>query len=414
MVLRDLSIAGSTIADGKSSEIREAKKFMQGLFIASYALLGGLAILLALILNRILRETLRLRRLYISRLDKAKELLPDQLRKGAAAPEFTAPLLSTGELMNTSRFKGHESILVFVNPDIPSLFYRQLPIVIHSWWHDTDGHLCIVCNGREESCRTFVNEHLVEGFNEHKVPVVLDEEGVITRSFLIKKFPRAVALDEDLRVVRYGEPVPSEEAEPEVDKPQTESNPSESATDGAHVAVKGEDEGRAAGAEHNRTVKEGDQPCDWPDSRPFTGAAFARVDTKVSCVLTRFRLRSAWSLLPFYLAFRRVRRESRKIAGLLQALFLIEDLRTCYTLSLWMNDCAIVDFGRVSAHITAANSAFGPTYRRDLQRSEIWSAQFRLWAVSSHNLGWEGFDLQPILGDQWERRESARQKEFLD
>jgi hypothetical protein len=380
---------------------------MEALFIASYALLGGLAVFQTLILNWILRETLRLRRLYISRLNKTKDPMLAQLPKGADAPEFTAPLLSTGELINISSFKGYESILLFVNPDIPSPFYSQLPIVTHAWWHDTDGHLFIVCNGREESCRTFVNEYLVD-FKGHKLPVILDEEGSITRSFLVKKFPRTVALDEDLRVSRYGEPAPSKETEPEVDKSQTESDLRGSAINGSHVAAKGGDEGQATGAWHIRALKEGDQPCDWPDSHPTTGAAFARVDTKVSCVLTRFRLRSAWSLLPFYLAFRRVRRESRKIAGLLQALFLIEDWRTCYTLSLWMNDCAIVDFGRVKSHITAANSAFGPTYRSDLQRSEIWSAQFRLWAVSSHNLRWEGFDLQPILGDQWERRESAQ------
>jgi len=392
----------------------EAPIVMESLFIASYALLGALVVLQAMIINRILRETLRLRRLYVSRLDKMKGVPLDQLPKGEAAPEFTAPLLSTGELMNTSHFKGHESIFLFVNPDIPSPFYRQIPIVIHSWWHDTDGHLCIVCNGREESCRKFVNEYLVADFNEHKVPVVLDEEGAITRSFLIKKFPQSVSLKEDFRIDRYGEPAPNKETEPEIDKAQIKPNPSKSAINGSHVASKGEDESRVVEAEHNRAVKEGDSPCDWPDSRPITGAAFARVDTKVSCVLTRFRLRSAWSLFPFYLAFRRVRRESRKVAGLLQALFLIEDWRTCYTLSLWMNDCAIVDFGRVESHITAANSAFRPTYRKDLQRSEIWSAQFRLWAVSSHNLGWEGFDLQSILGHQWERRESAQREENLD
>jgi hypothetical protein len=140
--------------------------------------------------------------------------------------------------------------------------------------------------------------------------------------------------------------------------------------------------------------------CNWPDDRPYTGASFARVNTTVSCVLTRFRLRSAWSLIPFYLAFRRVRRDARDVAGLLQAAFLIEDMHTCYTMSLWNDDCAIVDFGGVRAHIFAANSAFGRTYREDLNRAEIWSAQFRLWAVSCHNLNWEGLDLQTVLADQ--------------
>lgn len=157
-----------------------------------------------------------------------------------------------------------------------------------------------------------------------------------------------------------------------------------------------------------------EKPCYWPDDRPYTGASFARMDTTVSCVLTRFRLRSAWSIIPFYLAFRRVRRAARGIAGLLQAVFLIEDLHTCYTMSLWKDDCAIVDFGRVGTHITAANSAFGPTFRRDLNRAEIWSAQFRLWAVSCHNLNWEGLDLQTVLADQWGRREAVAQAELVE
>lgn len=142
----------------------------------------------------------------------------------------------------------------------------------------------------------------------------------------------------------------------------------------------------------------------WPDDHPMSGAGFARVDTTISCVLTRFRLRSSLSLIPFYLAFRRVRRESRAIQGLLQALFLVEDLKTCYTLSLWKNDLAITEFGEVRSHIAAANSSFAPTYRKDKKRSEIWSAQFRLWAVSCHNLNWEGLDMETALADQWSRR----------
>jgi hypothetical protein len=136
----------------------------------------------------------------------------------------------------------------------------------------------------------------------------------------------------------------------------------------------------------------------------MSGANFARVDTTVSCVLTRFQLRSAWSLIPFYFFFRRIRRDAKNLGGLLKAVFLIEDFRTCYTLSLWKDEWSIVDFGRVRSHVKAANSAFRPTYRKDLNRCEIWSAQFRLWAVSCHNLSWEGLNLQENLADQWGRR----------
>ena len=146
----------------------------------------------------------------------------------------------------------------------------------------------------------------------------------------------------------------------------------------------------------------------WPVDHTISAAAFARVNTTVSCILTRFHLSSPLFLLPFYLHFRRVRRDARHIEGLLRAVFLMEDSRTCYTLSLWSNDAAIVEFGTVKAHVYAARSAFGPTYRKDLDRAEIWSAQFRLWAISSHNLNWDGLDLQSSL-----RREKRQREEFV-
>jgi len=131
------------------------------------------------------------------------------------------------------------------------------------------------------------------------------------------------------------------------------------------------------------------------------------MDSTISCLITRFQLRSPWSLLPFYVWFRRVRKESRKVRGLLKAVFLVENLRTCYTVSFWSDEDAIVEFGNVHSHIAAANSAFRPKYRHDKKRAEIWSAQFRLWAVSCHNLNWEDFDLQAHLREQWARREEV-------
>lgn len=143
----------------------------------------------------------------------------------------------------------------------------------------------------------------------------------------------------------------------------------------------------------------------WPEGLPVSDAGFARVHTTVSCVLTRFRLRSCLALVPFYLLFRQVRNDARKIRGFLLATFLVENLHTCYTLSLWEEDSAIPEFGRLRSHVHAANSSFAPTYRKDLNRAEIWSAQFRLWAVSCHNLNWEGLDLEKILADQWDVRQ---------
>jgi hypothetical protein len=121
---------------------------------------------------------------------------------------------------------------------------------------------------------------------------------------------------------------------------------------------------------------------------------YEQVITNISCLLTRFQLRSPWSLVHFYRSFRQVRREARGIPGLLKTVFLIENARTCYTLSIWKNPEAIYDFNvKVDSHIRAANTSF-----RHLQLTpsgvQLWSAQFRLSAVSPHNLRWDSFDLR--------------------
>lgn len=153
----------------------------------------------------------------------------------------------------------------------------------------------------------------------------------------------------------------------------------------------------------------------WPDDQQLTGASFARIDTTISCVFTRFRLRSRWSLIPFYVAFRRVRRASSDIGGLLQSVFLVEDLKTCYTLSFWKDEWSIVEFGtKVRAHVEEANYAFSRVHVDDAEQPEIWSAQFRLWAVSCHNLNWKGLDLQPLLSDQWEKRSALRRVSCIE
>ena len=134
------------------------------------------------------------------------------------------------------------------------------------------------------------------------------------------------------------------------------------------------------------------------DASSVTGSSYERVDCSVACVLTRFQLRSVWSLFSFYRAFRRVRRHAR-VDGLLKTAFLVGGPRTCYTLSLWRDDRAIAEFGKLKAHVDAANSAFRPTFRSDLQRPEIFSVQLRLWGLS-HNLNWEGLDLRAVVAEE--------------
>src|ERR1700739_1907917 len=135
------------------------------------------------------------------------------------------------------------------------------------------------------------------------------------------------------------------------------------------------------------------------EGAPYTGAGFTRLETKVTCVVSRFELRSAWSLLWMWLSFRRVRAASRGIPGLLRAAFLVESPRVCFIFSMWSGDHALIEFGtHVHAHIHAARHTFRRTFNVARQRAEVWSTQWRLWAVSN-NLNWHGFDLAASLDD---------------
>jgi len=145
------------------------------------------------------------------------------------------------------------------------------------------------------------------------------------------------------------------------------------------------------------------QRPDWPDDCPISSASYEQVSSTVSCVLTRFCTPSIWSVPKFYFAFRRVRKQALATTpGLIKAVFLIEGLHTCYTLSLWADDNAIVEFGtRVTSHVAVANWAIAHMLRKG-KRPEIWSAHWRLWAISD-NLNWKGVDLRMLLARQAER-----------
>jgi hypothetical protein len=147
----------------------------------------------------------------------------------------------------------------------------------------------------------------------------------------------------------------------------------------------------------------------WPDNAPTTGASYNRVDTGVSCILTRFQVNSPLSIIRFYLAFRRVRRAATKVTGLLKTVFLVEDTHTCYTLSLWRDEWSIVNFGLIHAHVEAARFAFPLVRGTGLGAPEIWSAQFRLWATSPHNLNWRGLDLRAETAVESNRSQTTQE-----
>jgi hypothetical protein len=171
----------------------------------SYVLLWGLVVAEAVILREALHSTVWLKRFY-TRLSRPIGL--GGLPSGTQAPEFSAPMIGTGRDLHKDELKGDPTILLFLSPMEVSLAgYQELSIAIHALWHRMEGRIYLVCSGSEEACRRFALDQQVHGIPENQVPMVLDDQANIARSFQIDSTPMAVELDEDVVISRYGRPV---------------------------------------------------------------------------------------------------------------------------------------------------------------------------------------------------------------
>lgn len=108
------------------------------------------------------------------------------------------------------------------------------------------------------------------------------------------------------------------------------------------------------------------------------------------CVTTRFRLKHPWSLPSMYLAYRRMRRDLAAAPGLLRYAFTVEHPLACYTLSVWESEAALAGFANTRSHVWAVRHA------KHVCR-EIWSAYWRVDAVSAYASHWSSARAWPAL-----------------
>ena len=176
---------------------------MLSLFVISYILLCGLVGLQAMILCEILQRTELLNRSY----PIPGGIHSQRVSSGSRSPDFSGRILGSDQTLRTVDLEGHFSVLIFVSPvEASSPLYTNLCDMIHAWWHRTGGHTYLVCNGHEEQCRDLARFHRVKSFPEDRIPVVLDEDAQIARSFFINDTPQAVELDSEVQVTVYGRP----------------------------------------------------------------------------------------------------------------------------------------------------------------------------------------------------------------
>ncbi len=116
------------------------------------------------------------------------------------------------------------------------------------------------------------------------------------------------------------------------------------------------------------------------------------VDKPLYCVLTRIRLRHFWALPLAIWMYLRVRRQAHRVSQLKQSCLLIENLHTFLILSVWDGEAGFRDFGTwVTSHVAAAHWTFSNVNVRN-GKYEVWSTQWRLWAISN-NLSWDDFEV---------------------
>lgn len=101
------------------------------------------------------------------------------------------------------------------------------------------------------------------------------------------------------------------------------------------------------------------------------------------CVTTRFRLKHFWALLPMYLTYCRMSSDLKQIPGLIRYAFLLQSPVACCTLSVWESEAALITFSNVPSHVNAVRRA--KHWCRD-----IWSAYWRIDAISKYASQWQG------------------------
>ncbi|PWT88613.1 MAG: hypothetical protein C5B54_10370 [Acidobacteria bacterium] len=175
-------------------------------FAVSYGLLCGLFVMQGLLLHEALRRAAKLSRLYSEAEERKKrEALanpPWYLPAGIRLPEFASPVLGTDRILTQADLLGRETILLFVSPaDAASVArhrtYHQIGPAFGSMWEAVEGEVYLVCKENRQDCQRFVGS---------VTKAIWDEDGLLFNSFFIDKTPRAVRLDEEGTVIRYGEP----------------------------------------------------------------------------------------------------------------------------------------------------------------------------------------------------------------
>jgi|SRR5579871_267798 len=174
-------------------------------FATSYIALWALTFFLSLVALGLLREVTVLKRSLVS----AGFSREAPLVIGSRAPRFTGIDSRTGEKITHSVLHQRPSILMFLSPHCS--ICRVLAASIESVSKKTSFFLMLICTGDTDPCKE-VGQSV-----DIKTPFLLDPQGDLAELFGISRYPIAVVLDSDRRVLGYGYPGSSKELEEFID-----------------------------------------------------------------------------------------------------------------------------------------------------------------------------------------------------
>lgn len=174
---------------------------MRELIVLSYGVLYMLVFLETILLYELVHRTAEVKQFYKWGYDAGPVS-----SAGMPAPAFSAPLMSSDQVLTNVDLVGRSAILLFVSPDEEIYPDKDLEFFAHVLWHKSDGNVYLICCGEKDVCHKLKTKAIDQ--MEHRIPVLWDRNGQIAHQFRISFSPQAVELDREGCVVRYGGMLP--------------------------------------------------------------------------------------------------------------------------------------------------------------------------------------------------------------
>jgi hypothetical protein len=161
--------------------------------------LSGLLLIEWLALRTLTHETLLLRHFYEPTPGREDELLSIRVRP------FRASMMDCSDVLTDTDLLGRMTTLFFVRPDKVLKQGNEVfgPLLL-SLWQKRRGPLHIVCSGSIEDCQLLRDRYQLGRMHNSAIEVVLDERGLLRKSFSVTPALAAVVVDENGKIAKVG------------------------------------------------------------------------------------------------------------------------------------------------------------------------------------------------------------------